>query len=272
MRLALGAAVDPIAPPQARNHSWRPGAGLSVPIQREPVKTHRTGRHDRPTASRAGLFAAACLASLPAHASFLSGEALDTAANVIALVVICIVPIVGIVLVLDGARAAGEDRAQAPSSADGRDPSRCACCRWCSAACCGRSRGCGRITKPCCTSSPTAPTSTTTTTPRRLPRPARRASAAGRPRALARRARQRWRAAERCRPSSRALRDQLAALEPRIAAQASGARRRRRTALMEVLLLGIYSFFVWLIFIKFKWLPWNTVIAGHRRHHPDRRR
>jgi multidrug resistance efflux pump len=28
---------------------------------------------------------------------------------------------------------------------------------------------------------------------------------------------------------------------------------------MEVLMLGIYSFFVWLIFIKFKWLPWNTV-------------
>jgi len=27
---------------------------------------------------------------------------------------------------------------------------------------------------------------------------------------------------------------------------------------MEVLLLGIYSFFVWLIFIRFKWLPWNT--------------
>jgi multidrug resistance efflux pump len=27
---------------------------------------------------------------------------------------------------------------------------------------------------------------------------------------------------------------------------------------MEVLLLAIYSFFVWLIFIKFKWLPWNT--------------
>lgn len=26
---------------------------------------------------------------------------------------------------------------------------------------------------------------------------------------------------------------------------------------MEALLLGIYSFFVWLIFIKFKWLPWN---------------
>ena len=27
---------------------------------------------------------------------------------------------------------------------------------------------------------------------------------------------------------------------------------------MEILLLGIYSFFVWLIFFKFKWLPWNT--------------
>jgi multidrug resistance efflux pump len=27
---------------------------------------------------------------------------------------------------------------------------------------------------------------------------------------------------------------------------------------MEVLALGIYSFFVWLIFIKLKWLPWNT--------------
>ncbi len=28
---------------------------------------------------------------------------------------------------------------------------------------------------------------------------------------------------------------------------------------MEILLLGIYAAFVWLIFIKFKWLPWNTV-------------
>ena len=27
---------------------------------------------------------------------------------------------------------------------------------------------------------------------------------------------------------------------------------------MEALLLAIYSFLVWLIFIKFKWLPWNT--------------
>jgi len=27
---------------------------------------------------------------------------------------------------------------------------------------------------------------------------------------------------------------------------------------MEIILLGIYSFFVWLIFFKFKWLPWNA--------------
>ncbi|HEX6974961.1 MAG TPA: biotin/lipoyl-binding protein [Vicinamibacterales bacterium] len=27
---------------------------------------------------------------------------------------------------------------------------------------------------------------------------------------------------------------------------------------MEILLLGVYSFFVWLIFIKLKWLPWTT--------------
>jgi len=28
---------------------------------------------------------------------------------------------------------------------------------------------------------------------------------------------------------------------------------------MELILLGIYAFFVWLIFIKFKWLPWNII-------------
>ena len=27
---------------------------------------------------------------------------------------------------------------------------------------------------------------------------------------------------------------------------------------MDILLLGIYAFFVWLIFFKYKWLPWNT--------------
>ncbi len=28
---------------------------------------------------------------------------------------------------------------------------------------------------------------------------------------------------------------------------------------MEAILLGIYAFFVWLIFFKFKWLPWNII-------------
>jgi multidrug resistance efflux pump len=27
---------------------------------------------------------------------------------------------------------------------------------------------------------------------------------------------------------------------------------------VEVLILSIYSLIVWLVFIKFKWLPWNT--------------
>ena len=60
------------------------------------------------------------------------------------------------------------------------------------------------------------------------------------------------------------LRRDLAAAQAASAAPAAaqaapaGARREGRERLMEALLLGIYSFFVWLIFIKFKWLPWNT--------------
>ena len=30
---------------------------------------------------------------------------------------------------------------------------------------------------------------------------------------------------------------------------------------MEILLLGIYSFFVWLVFFKFKWLAWTMTAA-----------
>jgi multidrug resistance efflux pump len=30
---------------------------------------------------------------------------------------------------------------------------------------------------------------------------------------------------------------------------------------MEILLLAVYSFFVWLIFFKFKWLRWTTAAA-----------
>jgi multidrug resistance efflux pump len=28
---------------------------------------------------------------------------------------------------------------------------------------------------------------------------------------------------------------------------------------MDLIILGVYAFFVWLVFFKFKWLPWNTV-------------
>ena len=42
------------------------------------------------------LCAPACLITLPAHAFLLQGEALDTAASVLAIVVLCIVPVVGI--------------------------------------------------------------------------------------------------------------------------------------------------------------------------------
>jgi Protein of unknown function (DUF3302) len=56
-----------------------------------------SGVRERSTALwRIGPCAAACLASLPAHASFMSGETLDAAANVIALIVIFFVPAVGI--------------------------------------------------------------------------------------------------------------------------------------------------------------------------------
>ena len=47
---------------------------------------------------RAGLCAFLCLTALPANAAFLEGEALDSVASVMALIVIFIVPIVGITL------------------------------------------------------------------------------------------------------------------------------------------------------------------------------
>src|SRR5262249_23281117 len=72
------------------------------------------------------------------------------------------------------------------------------------------------------------------------------------------------------RPSARRARrdggERSAALQPQAAARRSrraeasargGAAGRGRRHLMDILLLGIYSFFVWLIFIKLKWLPWN---------------
>ena len=48
--------------------------------------------------SRAAATFVACLLSSSAHASFLSGEALDSAANVLSWVVLVVVPVVGIVV------------------------------------------------------------------------------------------------------------------------------------------------------------------------------
>ena len=39
---------------------------------------------------------------------------------------------------------------------------------------------------------------------------------------------------------------------------------------MEIILLGIYAFFVWLIFIKLKLLPWTTPWKVARRDLPGR--
>ena len=78
-----------------------------------------------------------------AHASFLPPEMMDTAATYLAWFIIIVIPIGGIVLfwlvhVLPEKIAEKRHHPQ-------RTPStRCACCRWCSAACCGRSPGCGR--------------------------------------------------------------------------------------------------------------------------------
>ena len=40
---------------------------------------------------------------------------------------------------------------------------------------------------------------------------------------------------------------------------------------MEAILLGIYAFFVWLIFIKFKLLPMDHAVEGRRRDPPGGR-
>ena len=38
---------------------------------------------------------------------------------------------------------------------------------------------------------------------------------------------------------------------------------------MEVILLGIYWFFVWLIFYKFKWLPMNFTAGSSSSRCPS---
>jgi hypothetical protein len=47
-------------------------------------------------------------------------------------------------------------------------------------------------------------------------------------------------------------------------------RRQEARSDMEILLLGIYSFFVWLIFFKFR-AAVEHYQPGHHHHHPDHR-
>jgi hypothetical protein len=76
----------------------------------------------RPSRWRAWMAVSAALLAAPARASFLSGEALDTAADVLTIVVLVIVPVVGIV-VLAGPRAPGTFRREAaPPAAPGSAP------------------------------------------------------------------------------------------------------------------------------------------------------
>jgi len=60
--------------------------------------SRRHSMHEPASAARALAAVGALLAALPAHASFLSGDALAKAANVIAIIVIIVVPIVAIVV------------------------------------------------------------------------------------------------------------------------------------------------------------------------------
>ena len=75
------------------------------------------------------------------------------------------------------------------------------------------------------------------------------------------------RAGSRCATRSHALRSAGTCRPHRRAARAAGeleapdrgTSRPSEVAADGSAALGIYSFFVWLIFIKLKWLPWNTV-------------
>ena len=101
---------------------------------------------------------------------------------------------------------------------------------------------------------------------------ARGRASRGRDRAPARRARRHGRQRRAVRRQLKVLRRELARATPRRHADVGTMRaRREQERLMEALLLGIYAFFVWLIFIKFKWLPWNTTSQVTVVDHPDRR-
>jgi hypothetical protein len=85
----------------------------------------------------------------PARASFLSGDALDTAADWIAIVVLIVVPIVVHRRVLARARAARAAREKSATIRRPRPSRRLCCFRSCFGGCCGRSPGCGAFNEAC---------------------------------------------------------------------------------------------------------------------------
>ena len=193
---------------------------------------------------------AALLAALPAHASFMQGETLAKAANVLAIVVIVVVPIVGIVVfwlvhVLPEKIAHKRHHPQTEAIQ----------------VLCLLSLVFGGLLWPLAWlwaySKPVLYKMAYGTDKDEHHAAEQRGAEAAKPRSCARTwpARGRtWRGW----PQGGALRG-AAAIRDRSRHSSRGSRRQAEGgALMEILLLGIYSFFVWLIFIKFKWLPWNT--------------
>ena len=107
---------------------FRPGAArtarvsMRVRIRRSPIPVGTMSKHSFLAICRWAAALAVAFAALPAHASFLSGEALDKAADIIAIVVLIVVPVVVIVVFWLRPCPAREDRGEAPSSADCGDP------------------------------------------------------------------------------------------------------------------------------------------------------
>ena len=114
---------------------------------------------------------------------------------------------------------------------------RCACCRSSSAGCCGRSPGCGRTRNRWCYKLAYG-------TDKRPDYYKEHGLGAATP------------------PSTStnvgALEGHGARRRTEASAPTSARADREPGPVMEIILLGIYSFFVWLIFIKLKLLPWTT--------------
>ena len=104
---------------------------------------HPTAPHTAPSAGlSAAIFLALAILPLAAHASFLPPEMMDKAAMGLAWFVLIFVP-VGVIVLFWLVHVLPEQIAENRHHPQRTQSRPCACCRWCSGACCGRSRGCG---------------------------------------------------------------------------------------------------------------------------------